>query len=108
MKTCCIYPNLSAEMARRKITMSQLAEELGIKRETLSRNLTGRTQIRLDFAMRIHRDYFAEIPFEVLFATENKQKAAPAVEGAEQPEEFVPCDSNGINLGSGVSRTRSG
>lgn len=72
-----MFPNLRAEMARRKVTNAMLADALGVTPETLLRKLCGKSKIDLDEALSIKR-YLADIkpfepdmPLEVLFAKEN-------------------------------------
>ena len=51
MKPKSCFPNLLAEIARRGLTISGMAAELGRARDTLSRNFNG--SLRIDEALRI-------------------------------------------------------
>lgn len=56
MKPKSCFPNLLAEIARRGLTISGMAAELGRARDTLSRNFNG--SLRIDEALRIRDRYF--------------------------------------------------
>ena len=62
-----MYPNLRAEMARRGVTISQLAAVIGVQLQTLSRKLNGGSEFTLTEAYAI-KDYLGlTMPIEVLF-----------------------------------------
>lgn len=67
------YPNLRAEMARRNISVKQLAETLGVNRDTVTRKLSKRSPLYLDEAFQISKILFPDIDFNYLF--ENQQIA---------------------------------
>lgn len=62
-----MYPNLRAEMARKKITASELAEKLGITISTMSIKLNGKSDFTLKEALKIRAILEADMPIEVLF-----------------------------------------
>lgn len=63
-----MFCNLNAEMARRKITITYLAEQLGVTPTTLSLKLNGKSELSLKQAFQIKRILDVDIPLEVLFA----------------------------------------
>lgn len=62
-----IYENVRVEMARKNITILEMANMIGIRRETLSRKLSGRSPILLKEALIIQRNCFPNISIQVLF-----------------------------------------
>ena len=60
------YPNLVAEMAKRKIKRSDLAGAVGIHRNTLYWKLE-KGSFYIEEAERIHEDFFPDIPMKFLF-----------------------------------------
>lgn len=62
-----MYPNVTAERARRKITLKALAKELGITESTLSQKLNGAYPITLNEAKKIKQVIGADMPLEELF-----------------------------------------
>lgn len=61
------FENLRAEMARKQLSIAQIAETLGITRETLGCKLSRKRQINLDEALRIAREFFPERDVYYLF-----------------------------------------
>lgn len=68
MKAQIIYSNVRAEMARRNITISMMAECLGVNRDTMSNKLSNKTRINLDEAFKIQKKFFPDVGVENLFA----------------------------------------
>ena len=65
-----MYPNLEAEMARKKMTRIELAEMLGITPTTLGNKLNGKTTLSLPECLSIKKILNISIPVEELFRTE--------------------------------------
>lgn len=59
---------LRKEMTKRKITVAQMANTLGIWRETLQRKVQGERPFLLKEALLLHETYFSERDFVELFA----------------------------------------
>lgn len=59
------FPNLRAEMARRGLTISGMAQELGMSRDTLARWLNG--GMRVKDALKIRERYFPDCELDHLF-----------------------------------------
>ena len=62
-----MYPNLDAEMARKRITRAFLAEEMG---KTLSLKLNGKAPLTLAECVEIKNIVNPECTVDYLFATE--------------------------------------
>lgn len=61
------YENLRVEMARKQLSITEIAAYLGITRDTLSYKLSGKRSINLDEALRIARKFFPEHDVYYLF-----------------------------------------
>lgn len=66
-RSTIVFENLRAEMGRKNVTISEMAEKLGYNRDTLSRKLSGKSPINLDEAFAIQREFFDEVEVKVLF-----------------------------------------
>ena len=64
-----MFPNLEAEMARKKITQAKLAERLGITPTTLSFKLNGKSSLSLKECVEIKKNFFATKTLDYLFDT---------------------------------------
>ncbi len=64
----CIYPNLSAELARRQMTQRLLGDGINIDESTVSLKLTGKRDITLGEAKRIKEFLNVKMPLDELFA----------------------------------------
>ena len=69
-----MYPNLEAELKRKKIRRIDLANELGLALSTVSEKLTGKSEISLSLAKKIKRILNVSMPLEVLFEEENTKR----------------------------------
>lgn len=65
-----MFPNLDAEMARRKITRGMLAEKIGKTPTTLSLKLNGKAPLTLAECVEIKIAVNPECTVDYLFATE--------------------------------------
>lgn len=65
-----MYPNLEAEMARKKITQAKLAEILGITPTTLSLKLNGKSSLSLKECVKIKKSAFPDKSLDYLFKTD--------------------------------------
>lgn len=63
-----MFPNLRAEMARKNMSIPQLAEACGIKTTTMYDKARGHSKITLDDALAIKNALEVDLPLEVLFA----------------------------------------
>lgn len=61
------FENLRAEMARKRITIAEMADYIGVTRDTLGSKLSGKRPINLDEALRIARKFFPEYDVYYLF-----------------------------------------
>ena len=64
-----MFPNLEAELARKKITRNALAKALDVSPNTMTRKLNGETPIYLEECLNIKKVLEVEIPVEKLFST---------------------------------------
>lgn len=65
-----MFPNLEAEMARRKFRKGDLQRVLGVRYATIVDKTNGKTKFTLDEAFEIKRVLFPECPIEYLFSKE--------------------------------------
>lgn len=65
-----MFPNLDAEMARKKITRARLAKILKRTPTTLSLKLNGKAPITLEECLEIKKAIGTEKSIEYLFSTE--------------------------------------
>lgn len=64
-----VFPNLRAEIGRCQLTIGQMAQGLGMNRNTLSRKLRGEAPITLDEAFAMTNLFFFGKSIEYLFGT---------------------------------------
>ena len=69
-----MFPNLEAEMARKKMTQAKLADILKITPTTLSFKLNGKSALSLKECVEIKRKAFPDKTLDYLFATEEEQE----------------------------------
>lgn len=67
-----MYPNLRAEMARKRVTMTELAEHLHITISTLSLKMSGKSDFTLKEAIAIRSFLGVEMDLRELFREELK------------------------------------
>lgn len=67
-----MYRNLEAELARKGITKTKVAQELGITLGTLSLKLNGKYKLTLPEAIKIKKILDIDLPVEYLFETKGK------------------------------------
>lgn len=63
------YPNLAAEIARRGVTVNQMAKAIGCKPRSMSQRLNGDVRLTLDEAMELRERFFADCEPLMLFET---------------------------------------
>lgn len=66
-----VYPNLRAELARKKITLGELAYKLNMTLGTLSQKLNDKYPVMLNEAKRIKKIVGTDLPLEILFSKES-------------------------------------
>lgn len=64
------FKNLIAEMARKGVMQKELANEVGIRPETLSKKILGKSEFTLGELKRIRDFINPELKLEYLFAEE--------------------------------------
>jgi transcriptional regulator with XRE-family HTH domain len=62
-----MYRNLKAEMARNEITLSDLAEVLGVRYATVSDKMNGKYRFYYDEVLMIKYHFFPKLDIEYLF-----------------------------------------
>lgn len=67
MRSCVMYENVRVEMARKDLTIMDIAKSIGMKRETLSKKLSGKSPLNLDEAFNIQQTCFPDIGIRILF-----------------------------------------
>lgn len=61
------YNNLRAEMARKGITLQEIAQECNYNRDTLARWLSQKSDISLHDALKIQETFFPNLDIRYLF-----------------------------------------
>lgn len=67
-----MYPNLEAEMARKKITRNALAKELDVTPTTMGKKLNGETVLSLPDCIKIKNYLGVSMDLEYLFAEQDE------------------------------------
>lgn len=67
-----MFPNLNAEMARKKITIKSLSELTGISYETLKNKCSGNTEFKRKEMYSIKKEAFPECTIDYLFTVEER------------------------------------
>jgi len=67
-----MFRNLEAELARKSITKTKVAQELGLTLGTLSLKLNGKSNLTLSEALKIKKILNVVIPLEELFEDDKK------------------------------------
>lgn len=60
MKDLIKFSTLRAEMARKRITIKQIAEKIGVNRDTMGGKLSGKRPLMLHEAFIINRTFFPD------------------------------------------------
>lgn len=60
MRSSIMFSELRAEMARKKITIKQLADKVGVNRDTMGGKLSGKRPLFLNEAFIINRTFFPD------------------------------------------------
>ncbi len=68
------FRNLRAEMGRRQITIRNIADTIGMNRDTLSRKLSRNSPLNLNEAFEITDKCFPDMTVEVLFAEAREEE----------------------------------
>lgn len=66
-RNCVMYENVRVEMARKDLTILDIAKSIGMSRETLSRKLSGRSPLNLNEAFDIQQKCFPNVDIRALF-----------------------------------------
>ena len=61
-----MYPNLRAEMARQKITLTQLADILGVRVATISAKINGKSKFNFDECFEVKKALKTDLTLEKL------------------------------------------
>lgn len=61
------FSNLRAEMARKKVTVQEIADSIGVNRDTVARKLSRKSPITLKDAFTIERTFFPGLGVPYLF-----------------------------------------
>lgn len=72
--------NLRGEMARKGITIEELARFLGIHRNSVSNKINGETPFSVNEAFEIQKKYFPKLSLEYLFKKENEPDTDEVIE----------------------------
>lgn len=70
-----VYPKIEEHLLKKKMTVEELAKEVGISRSTMYYKLNGNSEIGVDMAVRIRAVLGAEESIELLFSREDAEEA---------------------------------
>ena len=62
-----MFPNLKAELARKGMTLTELAEKTGMSLQKLSGRMNGKNEFTYSETIRIKQALGVDIPLETLF-----------------------------------------
>lgn len=65
-----MYPNLEAELARKKLSNADCAKACGITEKSFSNKRCGKTDFTLPEIKTLQKDFFPHCTLEYLFSTE--------------------------------------
>ena len=74
MASKCIFPNLSAELARKQLTQSRLGEKMNLDDSTMSLKMTGKREITLGEAKKMKSILSVEVPVPEVSGNKNKSR----------------------------------
>ena len=66
-----MFPNLSAELARNRMTIKSLSEKTGINYESLKNKVSGKTEFKINEMILIKKKVFPDYTIDYLFVTDN-------------------------------------
>ena len=66
------YLNLKGEMAKQDVKIENLAELLGVHRNSISKKINGPSSFSIEEAFKIHDTFFPQLPMDYLFRLENE------------------------------------
>lgn len=72
-----MFENLRVEMARKNITITEIAKTIGVNRDTLGKKFSGKSSLSLEEAFLIQKRFFPDMEIQLLFQelNENPRKA---------------------------------
>lgn len=70
-----VYPKIKEHLLKKKMTVEELAKEVGTSRSTMYYKLNGNSEIGVDMAVRIRAVLGAEESIELLFSREDTEEA---------------------------------
>ena len=70
-----VYPKIEDHLLKKKMTVEELAKEVGTSRSTMYYKLNGNSEIGVDMAVRIRAALGAEESIELLFSREDTEEA---------------------------------
>lgn len=70
-----VYPKIEELLSKEKMTVEELAKEVGTSRSTMYYKLNGNSEIGVDMAVRIRAVLGAEESIELLFSREDAEEA---------------------------------
>lgn len=70
-----VYPKIEELLSKKKMTVEELAKEVGTSRSTMYYKLNGNSEIGVNMAVRIRAVLGAEESIEPLFSREDAEEA---------------------------------
>lgn len=74
--------NLRAEMARKKISIEEMADFLGIHRNSVANKINGSSSFSIEESVKIQEKYFPELGLKYLFSKDEQKEVVSGGESA--------------------------
>lgn len=68
-----MFPNLSAELARNRMTLKSLSEVTGINYESLKNKVSGKTEFKINEMVLIKKKVFPSCTIDYLFVSDEEK-----------------------------------
>ena len=71
-----MFPNLRAEMARKGLSVNEIASRIGCTSKTFRNKLSGKSEFTRAEVFKIRNEFFPNLSIEYLFQNDQKQNTA--------------------------------
>ena len=69
-----MFPNLRAELARKRITYQQIGQLIGKSKDNVYAKMAGKTDFKLNEMLLIKESYFKDLELEYLFYIDEEER----------------------------------